>query len=270
MDNNYFQFKGEFYHQVKGTAMGTPVAPVFANIFMFILERKILQKYGNQIVYYRRYLDDILLCVNGDVDAIKTSLSNMEKFIKLDFNISDKTATFLDLIIFKGERFKKNGILDLKVHQKQLNKYLYIPYTSYHTENSKLGFIITELQRYARNSSSRRDFIDIKKLFWTRLRARGFPSHLLTTQFKKVRYDERHLFIYGKKPGPQQGTSNTQAAHPVVYFTTTFNPLVKAINVKKLLTEYLPSTITFKPRVGFKVAKNLFKILCKNRSMPST
>ena len=37
MKNNFFQFQGEYYHQVKGTAMETPVAVVFANIFMYML-----------------------------------------------------------------------------------------------------------------------------------------------------------------------------------------------------------------------------------------
>ena len=43
LDNNYFTFEGQCYKQVHGTAMGTPMAPAAANLFMGWLERKILE-----------------------------------------------------------------------------------------------------------------------------------------------------------------------------------------------------------------------------------
>ena len=32
--NNHFEFNGEFYHQLSGTAMGTKLSPSYANLFM--------------------------------------------------------------------------------------------------------------------------------------------------------------------------------------------------------------------------------------------
>ena len=34
LTNNHFEFSGEFYHQLSGTAMGTKLAPSYANLFM--------------------------------------------------------------------------------------------------------------------------------------------------------------------------------------------------------------------------------------------
>ena len=42
MKKNYFLFNGDFYLQTHGTAMGTPCAPNYANIFMENLEHRIL------------------------------------------------------------------------------------------------------------------------------------------------------------------------------------------------------------------------------------
>jgi len=39
MNNNCFQYRDEFYHQINGIAMGTSVAPVFANIYAVQLEQ---------------------------------------------------------------------------------------------------------------------------------------------------------------------------------------------------------------------------------------
>ena len=32
--NTYFQFKGRFYEQIQGAAMGSPISPILANLFM--------------------------------------------------------------------------------------------------------------------------------------------------------------------------------------------------------------------------------------------
>ena len=42
LKNNVFEFNAEFWLQLIGTAMGTRVAPTFANLFMDRLERKML------------------------------------------------------------------------------------------------------------------------------------------------------------------------------------------------------------------------------------
>ena len=34
LKNNYFSFQGQFYEQVEGAAMGSPVSPIVANLYM--------------------------------------------------------------------------------------------------------------------------------------------------------------------------------------------------------------------------------------------
>ena len=41
---NNFQFNRKHYLQIGGTAMGTRVAPSYANLFMAYLEQKLLEK----------------------------------------------------------------------------------------------------------------------------------------------------------------------------------------------------------------------------------
>ena len=58
-----FLFNGCFYDQIDGVAMGSPLAPVLANFFMGHYERLWFEKYTDtQVLYYRRYVDDIICC----------------------------------------------------------------------------------------------------------------------------------------------------------------------------------------------------------------
>ena len=40
LKNTYFSFQGQFYEQVEGAAMGSPVSPILANLYMEYFEQK--------------------------------------------------------------------------------------------------------------------------------------------------------------------------------------------------------------------------------------
>ena len=42
LHNTYFSFQNKFYEQVEGVAMGSPVSPIFANLYMEHFEREAL------------------------------------------------------------------------------------------------------------------------------------------------------------------------------------------------------------------------------------
>ena len=41
LKNTYFSFQDQFYEQVEGAAMGSPVSPIVANLYMEYLEQKL-------------------------------------------------------------------------------------------------------------------------------------------------------------------------------------------------------------------------------------
>ena len=41
LKNTYFSFQGQFYEQVEGAAMGSPVSPIVVNLYMEYLEQKL-------------------------------------------------------------------------------------------------------------------------------------------------------------------------------------------------------------------------------------
>ena len=57
----HFIFNSKFYNQIDGVAMGSPLAPVLANIFMGFHKSKWLNEYNlNKPKFYLRYVHDIL------------------------------------------------------------------------------------------------------------------------------------------------------------------------------------------------------------------
>ena len=53
LTNNHFEFSGTFYHQVSGTAIGTKLAPSYANLFMRKFEEKYVYTYPLQPILWK-------------------------------------------------------------------------------------------------------------------------------------------------------------------------------------------------------------------------
>ena len=58
--NQLFQFNGELYEQTDGVAMGSPLGPLLADVFMCHIENQLEQK-SMILSFYRRYVDDTLV-----------------------------------------------------------------------------------------------------------------------------------------------------------------------------------------------------------------
>ena len=61
LSKNNFDFNDLHYLQVGGTAMGTRLAPSYANIFMDHFERNFVYTYETQPLLWKRYIDDIFI-----------------------------------------------------------------------------------------------------------------------------------------------------------------------------------------------------------------
>ena len=73
---SFLMINNKFYKQNDGVAMGPPLGPALANIFMCSFENKWLNDYPHSVkpVFYRRYVDDIFVLLS--------SLDQVEKFKK--------------------------------------------------------------------------------------------------------------------------------------------------------------------------------------------
>ena len=95
-------FNDEHFIQQHGTAMGTRMAPAYANLFMGEFERKALKDYADQPFLWLRYIDDILMVwTHGEekLDNFITYLNNIHPTIKFTSERSTTSIPFLDVNI---------------------------------------------------------------------------------------------------------------------------------------------------------------------------
>ena len=135
LKENSFQFNGKQYLQIHGTAMGTKMAVSFANIFMAKIETEILSKSVFKPTVWKRYIDDIFSLweiSKPDIETFIEQANSHHPTIKFTADISDTETVFLDTVIYKGNRFKEQSILDIKTHFKPTETFQYTHFTSCH------------------------------------------------------------------------------------------------------------------------------------------
>ena len=101
-----FVFEGEYYLQIHGTAMGTRMAPSYANIFMGDLERRILDEVEKRPDIWWRYIDDVLtIWPHGEESLIEfiEQINNKHPKIQFTAEWSNKSTAFLDVMVTLDE-----------------------------------------------------------------------------------------------------------------------------------------------------------------------
>ena len=66
LKNTYYLFKGKYYEQVQGTAMGSPVSPLIANLFMEEFEVKGLSSFPHPLNLWLRSVDDTFVITKAE------------------------------------------------------------------------------------------------------------------------------------------------------------------------------------------------------------
>jgi len=198
LTQGFILFENRVFQQKNGAAMGSPMIPPYANIYMYMLERNTVHKYlkSGHLKLYRRYIDDVLIIIqslnNKIILELQAELNNIHPKIRLTWTNQSQTCNFLDLTLWITP---KNHIQS-NVFQKPLNIYAYLPYHSYHTESQKQGFIKAEALRYARTCSRKQDFINIMELFKVRLQRRGYPLNIIQQSIKNVYWENRLKYLF--------------------------------------------------------------------------
>ena len=201
LKNNVFEFDGTFYKQLQGTAMGTKLAPAYANIFMGNLEHNILSHAPKKPSFYKRYIDDILILWPHSQEDLNNFLLAMNDFhpsIKFTSEFDMNKITFLDLNIYKGPNFLSTKKLDIETHIKPTNKQAYIHARSHHPPGASKGVAIGEMKRYLRTNSRQSTFHKFKAQHMLNLWKRGYSRGFINHYTNKVKFLDRSFELKPK------------------------------------------------------------------------
>ena len=274
LKSNVFRFGTTLYKQIMGTAMGTPMAPNYANLFMHELESRMLDEYftktGLKPMLWLRFIDDIFFVWEYDQKSLEdfiefcdnfTQQNEMKSEIKFEVNISNTSVNFLDVNISI-----KDGHFITRVHSKPTDAHLYLNAQSCHPKHVINNIPKGQLIRIRRICSKESDFLDQSKIIIQHFVNRGFHQKLLTKSLQEVKNMKREDLLAEKKVPPKDAQS---------VFICTWHPKLRKL--PSILKENFPiienddrlsKIFTTTPSVGFRRMKNIANFVVRNDITP--
>ena len=177
LDATFFAFCETFYQQIHGTAMGSPVSVVVADLVMEDIESRALATYPHPPKFWKRYVDDTF-CVlkTQEVDKFHHHINSIEETIQFTIEKeSESKLAFLDVLVSHSP----DKTLNTTVYRKPTHTDKYLDFHSNHPIAHKLAVIRT-LNHRAHNLPSSPSAIDEEEVRVAQaLEMNGYPRNLI-------------------------------------------------------------------------------------------
>ena len=138
-------FNGDLYMQIDGVAMGSPLGPILANIFMVELENKIIPRLNKYLQHWYRYVDDTFAVVDpSKLKLILNKLNSFDRNIKFTHEVEQSgKINFLDVNVQRT----KDDLIETSVYRKKTNTDLYIHWDAFAPMQWKKSTLIMLIKR---------------------------------------------------------------------------------------------------------------------------
>ncbi|KAM8953051.1 uncharacterized protein RCH25_043823 [Pelodytes ibericus] len=136
LPKNYFTFDGDYYLQIQGTAMGSNVAPSYANLFMDCSEKSFVYTYDDfesSVGLWLRYIDDIFFIWHGTESRLlqfRDYLNSQLPTISFTMEYSSSSVHFLDVQVAVTD----TG-LSFDVFRKETDRISFLHASSFHPKS---------------------------------------------------------------------------------------------------------------------------------------
>ena len=251
--NVHFTFNNQLYIQTDGVAMGSPLGPVLANIFMVELENNLIPQLGDKVTFWKRYVDDTIAFVKiGEVDNVLAVLNNYHPNINFTFEIeSNCSIPFLDVNILRIS----DGTFQTSVFRKETNTDIYMHWLSFAPNVWKVGTLRSLIKRAYINSSNtsilKVELSHLKKVF---IESNGYPTSLVNN-IMKIEDQKYHTNINHNDLVVDMNNDNiTNVKKPIMvipYKGSRGESLVRRLN--NTMNHYMPENV--QPRILYNCRK---------------
>ena len=176
--NCHFLFNGVLYQQVDGVAMGSPLGPLFSNIFLSLHEGCWLDNCPTSFkpLFYHHYVDDCFLIFQSadHIPQFRSYFNQQHPNINFTCEVeSNSTLPFLNISIMRtGGRFETS------VYQTPTFTGLFTNFHSFIPSQYKLSLISSLLHRFFNTCSSYEKFhaqLDKFRMIFNR---NGYPTRI--------------------------------------------------------------------------------------------
>ena len=142
LKNTYFIFQGRYYRQVEGAAMGSPISPIVANLYMEAFEMQALNTAQHPPSLWRRLVDDTFVVIQaahkGTFIEHINSINDRIQFT-MEESKSNGSMPFLDTLVIP----QPDGSFSTMVYRKPTHIDLYLQLDSHHTTAAKYSVVNT-------------------------------------------------------------------------------------------------------------------------------
>ena len=217
LKSNILHFGNDVYLQKSGTAIGTKMAPSFANIFMHYFESEFLASADLIPDFWKRFIDDIFaIWLHGEAKLVEfiERLNTFNPAIKVTATWSHLSINQLDVNITKGN----SGVLQFDVYCKPTDAQMYLDYNSCHPKACKDSLPYSQALRLKRICSEEDTFSNRSSEFKDRFVNRGYPRALVDSQFNRASKMSRRSLL--EPPVSRQNNKRTPFVlnyHPSVH-----------------------------------------------------
>ena len=145
--NSFFTYNSTTYRQFHGCAMGSPVSPVIANLYMEEIEERAITNTTYPPKEWDRYAEDVFCIMKKDaVSSFHKELNSIDPHISFTIeHEANGQIAFLDTLISWN-----SGTITTNVYRKPTHPDRYLHFKSHHDKKHKIGTAATLLHRATR------------------------------------------------------------------------------------------------------------------------
>ncbi|XP_055527183.1 uncharacterized protein LOC129719802 [Wyeomyia smithii] len=185
---SFFYFRGKFYRQINGLAMGSPLSPILAGIVMENLVTKAITQAHVPVQFIRKYVDDLFLVLHKDqVDHTLAIFNEQNPNIKFTCEKEDRgRLPFLDLLVVRHD----DGSIKTDWYAKLISSGRILNYHSFHSTDQKLAVVRNFIDRVRGLSTIKTDE-EKNQVIYSQLRKNDYPHKLICRMLIQPARDDR-------------------------------------------------------------------------------
>ena len=122
LESKFFQYNGRHYKQLNGTAIGSLVSVLVAEIVMQHIEKRALATYDQTLHFWFRYVDDtITILQTDDIDVFHGHLNRQNSDIQFTRELEDNgKIPFLDCLVSRDDTRLRTTVYRKPTHTDRL------------------------------------------------------------------------------------------------------------------------------------------------------
>ncbi|XP_078347130.1 uncharacterized protein LOC144632375 [Oculina patagonica] len=270
LSSTYFTYQHEFYKQKQGAAMGSPISPIVANLYMEQFESRALDTAPTPPTMWYRYVDDTMAKIHEHaVDSFSDHLNSIDQHIQFTSEQEKEgKIPFLDTCVHVNQ----DGSTKISVYRKPTHTDQYLNFHSNHHLQHKRAVVNTLMLRaqtlVTEDEDKTREAQHVKQA----LKVNNYPDWMLTIPHSKsgTKEPENEKKIYASAPyikGISERLQRAFKSHEVTLIHKPVNSLRsqlvhvkdKTSNLKKCGTVYQVQCSGFKNLRSTPPIRNLWE-----------